>query len=241
MKPVPHPHTSLLLSLVVSSLLLFVVSTFFFIFGFTEIALIAGIFQSGIFFIVVLLYFFGLRDKKQIERLLSGEDLLAQWNFNADSWNRFVQSEYKRQKENAITTAIAFFIAGPIAGLLKDPDNWYISGPIMGAALGGFGYFIAVTSAKAFRKTAAVEKPEIYIGRRAIYIHGLFISFTGIGRRLQRIEITADPDSQQQSLKISYFVRGRYNEQEREFFVPIPIGKEGEAKHIVNVISETSY
>ncbi len=238
MTNIPHPHKAVILSSIFFSVILLLISTALYIVDFTTLAMIAGVFQSGLFFVAVILFFFGLRDKKEIERLLCGENLLAHWRFSISIWENFVQSEFLRQKENAITTAIAFFIAGPIAGLFKDPEHWYISGPLMGIALGGFGYFSAISVAHSFRKTALQQIPEIFIGKNAVYLHGLYISFSGVGRRLLTIEITNDSNIQQQSLKIVYAVRGKYNTQEREFFVPIPEEKKEETEQIIKSLSE---
>ncbi len=234
MMPIPLPHKNAILALIIASVVLSVGSVILFILEFTMQSIYLGVFQSIAFFLALILLFLGMHDKKEIAKLVNGENLLAHWFFDSASWKSFIESEYQRQKENAITTAIAFFIVGPIAGLIKDPENWYISGPIMGATLGGLGYFIGIISAKSFATTAQSSPPEIFIGNSGIYVHGLFISFNGVGRRLMNIEILPDPHSQQQSLKIVYSVRGKYGMQEREFFVPIPAGKGTEAKNILS-------
>ena len=191
-----------------------------------EIAVYVGMLQLFLFFLGLIFLFTGRSEVKKIVAMINGKDLWAHWNYTPGLWDSNIKTEYRLQRQNGIITAVVLLIAGPVVGIYKDPEHWYISGAILGSILGGVVLTVAFMHARSFLKRSMASLPEIFIAAHGVFFNGIYIEWSSLSTRLTSAAII------ESNLHLKYVQRGRYGIQKKDLSIPIPPDKKEEAARV---------
>jgi hypothetical protein len=195
--------------------------------------ILAAVAQFIAFVIGILFYFAGKSTIKKIKKLISGEKQIAHWSFSGNVWQTYTHAEIRRQMADLRKNIIIIFFIGPLVGCIKEPEHWLTTGLILSGVLCGLVFMVQYPMIAAYRKRSDDPPYEVYFSPISAYLNGSYYEWSNMGTRLVKAEILNDPDSQIPSLLITYAVRGRYGEEEKKLYVPIPPDKMDEAQNIV--------
>lgn len=155
--------------------------------------------------------------------------VLAHWTYTAEEWTRFTSRELGYRTTEALMMGAATFVLGTIIiGLLE----WDLRiAMIISGAVGGFialGRWLVALAA--FRRRRAVPTGDVIIGTHAILvnrrydvIHDQRVRFGGA--RVLHGERPA-------ILEVKIMVPGKYRRHPEEYRIPIPGGREDEAREV---------
>lgn len=180
--------------------------------------------------ITVVLFWGRARD---FDRLLNRSSLLAVWNYDESAWESF--NEFDRQaytqenQQKLLLTAVISVVIGA-AFWIFDPE----AGKIVALILAGVLILLAAVAYGVpwlmywQRRTGP---RQVWIGREAALIGRVFHTWKGFGGRLEGAEI------QDGALIISYSTPSRIGRELTTLRLPIPLGKAGEAEHILEALA----
>jgi hypothetical protein len=180
--------------------------------------------------IVALIY---MARAAKLDRILKGTNLLAHWIYSQDEWQQFTNEEYTRQKSSnkglfimisviSIIIGIAFFVADRRNGI------W-----VLLSMIGLIGLMALVAWFTAFYNRRENQKRlgEVYITPEAVYINRQLCDFTSLGAKLEKTELKGDPP---RYIEFVYSAPTRTGRQRYDTRVPVPGGKEKEARELVD-------
>ena len=187
---------------------------------------------SGFFVMasIVTAAVYGVSAKEQ-DRITTGRALLAHWTYSQKEWEAFTKDESVRTGDDK---KILFYIIAAWAvffGILFPILDWengiYVTYMMLGLiALIWIVMKLAIRSSRNALKTQS----EVYISRFGVYIAGTMLSWRMYASKLIQVDFIADKDCD--FIDFSY-QSGRASGNLR---VPVPLGKMGEAKKIVEAL-----
>ena len=193
------------------------------------IAALGAVTALGGFLFTIM--FFGrgrLRD-----RLIAGKDLLAHWKYTDAEWRAFAKEEAVVQARGRSfllgVTAVIMLIA-TLFSLAKDPKAGIFVGVIM-AVLWVICWIVARASGRERRDSTHV--PEVLIGKDGLLCGQELHAWRGWSLRLDECAILAEPCLQ---LRLSYSAQTRTGRNTTVVRVPIPAGKEPEARAVIQTL-----
>lgn len=160
--------------------------------------------------------------------------VLAHWTYAPDEWRRYAASEIRfRTREALGMGAITLVLGTLVIGILE--GDWKVAAAISGAV----GAFIALgrwlMAFFAWRRHRAAATGDVVIGTNAVLtnrrfdvIHDRRVRFGGA-----RVLETARPAI----LEIRIMVPGKYRRVAEEYRIPIPAGREDEARAVARQLS----
>ena len=220
---VPNPFQFLYKTLFITGIVLYIPAIFTIIWLDQLITVYIGLAQTMLFFTGIIFLIKGKQDIRGIQTMLQSE-ILAHWIYDQSHWKTYSNAEYKRQKQNAYSTLIAFFAAGLLLGWTGYKGMMVTDGLMIGAVLGFYSFAIGMVYAKSVLNHSEHPPFEAFISPTSAYINGIFIDWSSPGITLRHTSIANDNESGVRSLLIKYSVRGKYGGQEKEMYVPIPDG-----------------
>jgi Ca2+/Na+ antiporter len=173
-----------------------------------------------------------------LDKILYGKDLLARWTYSADEWKQYADGEYRRERSGkqslflliaviALIIGIGFVIFNPEAGL------WVLA--TMGGLIALIAFVAYFTPWYNYRQNLRYPG-EVLIAPNGIYYSRQLHLWDRFGTNLARAEYKEDV---QPYLEIVYEEATDPGMREYEVRVPVPAGKEGEARELVEKFKAT--
>jgi hypothetical protein len=188
---------------------------------------IALIIPAGI--VTAILY--GIR-AYTLQKILSGKDLIAHWTYSPDEWKKYTEEEYAREKSDkmGLFYVLVFFSVLIGGGLFLVADDKEAAVIVL---LGLFGLIVFIRlliyfTTKKTRDDNRKYSGEAYISRCGVYLNKSFHSWNF----LSQLE-SARIDEKQKIIEIEYSALSRQGKDYAYARIPIPSGKEDEARKVI--------
>jgi hypothetical protein len=188
-----------------------------------------GFFLVIIGLIVAIIY---MRRASTLDNIFKGTDLLAHWTYPQEQWLEYAQQEYKREKASKTTLFWVIAVISVLVGL-----GFFLFDHKAGlAVLLGMLALIAIIALAAWFTTWYNYRQnlkylgETYITPNAVYLNRQLHIWKSLGSWLESVEIK---DTTNPYLEFKYMALTRTVVQEYNVNVPIPRGKEQEAREIL--------
>jgi len=182
--------------------------------------------------IVVIVY---SQRARRLERILSGERLLAHWQYGGEEWRRYAEAEYRTQR-------------GEMLGLLVVVDGMMVVIGLFFALVGGeagravflglLGFAILLALGVwllpylRYRRDAS-GTGEAYISPLGIYLNGSLHIWDALTARLESVEVVSSGAPGMTSiLAVAYSFLTRAGRQTTTVRIPVPAGREHEAHEV---------
>lgn len=183
--------------------------------------------------IVTIVYF---RRAHTVDNMVKGKNLLAHWTYTAEEWQEYVEEEFAREKAQKrklfITIAIISVIVGIVLyAVMPDHPKFFLFASLGLIALIGIVAYLSVLFSPFRKKTGS---GEVYISGDGVYLARQLHTWEGLGARLENAGY--DESSSRASLSFEYSTPGRDTRSYYSVRVPIPLGKEEEARTILEDI-----
>lgn len=178
-----------------------------------------------------------LRRAKMLDAFLHGKDVIARWDVPPEVWSRHVAAdlvEEKRDKKRLFLITAAWMVVIGGGFLIKDFEaGLWVAAILFGvlAILAPLAFWYPARRARRLLRQAT----PVIIGRSGAYVGGELHDWRLIGSFLSDVELdeTTDP----KLLRIGYFyVTGKGAPMPVEIRIPVPAGKETEAKGAAEVL-----
>lgn len=198
--------------------------------GFAVSSLALAMVITGI--VVILVY----RSRaKQLDKILSGENVLAIWSYSADEWIRFVQADFEEEKKNK---ANLFFLVAGVSIIIAFLLILVTKDPVILVIIIGILVIVAIPAFIApryrFRKLQ-YSRAEVRITENGVLVGNMLHLWTGIGTRLEHVEL--DSAVEPKILAFHYSMPTRNGRRKEIIRVPVPAGKWDEALRIAGAFS----
>jgi len=166
-----------------------------------------------------------------LDRIFTGANLLAHWKYDPAEWLRYADKEYvdsKRDKWNLFKLdAIISAVVGIGFAIFVRDSGWIVL-----CVLGGLLLLIVFVIVFTTRYDYYLNKKylgEAYITTEGVYLNRQLHMFRGWGASLDGI----DYDEKGKCLSFVYSVPSRTGRNDYNLRVPVPLGKEQEARRIL--------
>jgi hypothetical protein len=166
-----------------------------------------------------------------LDRILKGENRLAHWTYDPAEWQAYAEKEYateKREKRNLFYLVAVISLVVGIGFTIAHPDGgWVVLG-----MLGGLLVLIAFVAVSTTRYDYWMNKKylgEAYIARDGVYLNRQLHLFRGWGASLDDVSY----NEEEKFLAFQYSTPNRTGRADYTLRVPVPAGKEQEAKRIL--------
>lgn len=180
---------------------------------------------------IIVSIIYSIRARK-LDNILRGDNLLAHWIYSPDEWQQYTEEEYTRQKAGNRT----LFIITAVVTLVCGSGYWIFNRTIGYWAFIAVAGVIAVTGFVAWftpyynHRQNKIGQGQALFTRDAVYINRQLHDFKGLGSKLEKTEIKGE---RQRYIEFSYSMPTRNGRQTYEARVPVPLGKEDEARDLV--------
>ncbi|MGB3005274.1 MAG: zinc ribbon domain-containing protein [Chitinophagaceae bacterium] len=188
-------------------------------------------FVSGFMVIMSIIIVFIYRSRaKQLDKILSGEGLVAVWKYTTDEWINFTKADFEEEKKAKnfmfkLVSVIAIIIGIILWLLMKDILIFYISlGVIPLVAIPAW-----LAPRMRYKKLLRSE-PEAIIAQNGLIVGKMFHLWVKLGARLDGVVLNNDEFPS--LLEFSYSMPTRNGRQEEVARVPVPAGKNEEAARV---------
>jgi hypothetical protein len=181
---------------------------------------------------VIIAIIYSIRAEK-LGRILRGDNLLVHWTYAPDEWQQYAEEEYTRQRASNKTLFIIITIVTTVCGF----GYWIFNPSIAQWALIVMAGVIALTGFIAWftpfynHRQNKNNQGQAFFTNHAVYINRQLHDFTGLGSNLEKTEIKGD---QQQFIEFTYSAPTRSGRQTYQARIPVPQGKEVEARDLVD-------
>lgn len=182
-----------------------------------------------------LVFFFRSRDRFR-RLLLAGQGVLIRWQYTAAEWKDFSGLEVERQS-TTMRWLLGVTAAGMLLATLGKMAEDRAAGLFVGAVLlvtWIICWIVARAVVKKHRRRAAAPPVEVIIGRDAMLVGDELHVWRGWGNLFHSCELVAGPPQQ---LRIVYSIQGRNNRPINDVQVPVPSGREAEARSVIAALS----
>ena len=160
--------------------------------------------------------------------------VLAHWTYDPEEWRRYAAGEIRFRTREALGMGLTTLVLGTlIIGLLD--GNWRLAAGISGAVGGFITLCRWLMAFFAWRRNRAVPTGDVVIGTNAVLmnrrydvIHDRRVRFGGA-----RVLETERPAI----LEVRIMVPGRYRRVAEEYRIPIPTGREEEARAVARELT----
>ena len=167
-----------------------------------------------------------------LNRILSGENILAHWTYSSEEWMKYTEKEYKEEKQSKKGLAIVISVIALLMGIvffLADNENgiWVLA--VMLALIAVIAFTAWFTSWYNHRQNQKYLG-ETYITEDAVYINRQLHTWRGLGARLDSVDLNQGESPL--LLKFVYSAPTRTGMQEYTVRIPVPKGHEEAAEKI---------
>lgn len=186
-------------------------------------------------------YWLGRAAMNGIKDLLAGNHLVR-WPFDPDEWRHFAEVEWARTKRAArilpLVFVFLFVLVGLVSSLLSPTmpiGEGLLFGGMIGAAVGPVNFGTVCLQGKEQYRRRLRTTGELYFGPSSLYTQGVYASWRLWGLRLSPVGMDpGDPTMLRFNIEIALLRRRGVIRQVR---VPIPHGKEEEARELLKQLS----
>jgi hypothetical protein len=161
--------------------------------------------------------------------LQSGELVLARWTYTADEWREYTHAEWKRRRLEAVVVGVLLLLVGYCSGRGGgDEGNAMMAGAFMvGVAVTGG----LLGRAYLARKANESAPGEAVITASAILLNGKYHVLSNDTYSFQGVRY--DTEARPPLLEFSISWRTRRGGSGEKIRVPVPAGREAEAREVV--------
>jgi protein-S-isoprenylcysteine O-methyltransferase Ste14 len=179
--------------------------------------------------IVALIY---MARAGKLDKILKGSDLIAHWTYSPDEWQQYTEEEYQRQKSGNrglfILIAVISLVIGIIYFIADHRNGQWVLLTMVG--LIALMAFVAWFTAYYNHRQNKQNRGEAFFAPDALYINRQLHDFKGLGAKLENVALKGDS---QQYIEFTYSAPTRTGRQDYQARVPIPQGKDDEARTLV--------
>lgn len=172
-----------------------------------------------------------------VDRVLRGEDLLAHWEYSPEEWRRYTEKEYAEDRAAKKGLFILIAIISVIVGtgfVIFVPDSLAITAIMIASLIILIGA-VAFISARYEHYRNVKSHGEAFITRTSVYLNRRIHLWKGIGTRFEGAELRA-AGRRPAVLAIEYSAFARHGRNYYTIRIPVPVGQEETAKHVLNEI-----
>lgn len=185
----------------------------------------------------IIVFFYYRKRARQLSQILSGEDVLAKWEYDRFFWqkyaDKYLQKYLAMNKSTLLLVSVMIIIIfGAI--MIADPEVAETMG-LIGAGLIALVTLVAYISPKISAKNLAKSHPIAIIGKNCVLIGRQFHSWGMFGNRLENVKISEEEIN---TLEIQYSYQTRYGRTNVSVIIPIPQGKIEEAQAVARRLME---
>lgn len=166
-----------------------------------------------------------------LDRILKGENLLAHWKYTPAEWQSYAEKEYAREKREKRSLFYLVAVISLVVGIgftIAQPDGgWAVL-----LVLGGLVVLIAFVAFSTTRYNYWMNKKyrgEAYITPDGVYLNRMLHLFRGWGASLEDVSY----NEKEKFLAFQYSTPNRNGRSDYTLRVPVPAGKEEEARHVL--------
>ena len=200
--------------------------------GFTLSFMSIFLFIMGI--IIAVIYF---RRAVALEEMLSGKNLLAHWTYSKSEWLAFADREHREQVEFSRGLFLMIAVISVIVGVIfviAVPDSLLSTSITIGGLIVIIGFTALFTTWQRHNQNLN-HLGEVYLNRGGVYINRELHNWTTLGARLEGASID-DKHLGQSIITFTYSAPTRMGRTSYNARVPVPLGREAEAKTVVDQI-----
>jgi hypothetical protein len=174
-----------------------------------------------------------VREQPRASTGLAGP-VLAHWTYTPEEWGRYAASEIRFRSREALWMGLGALLLGTLVlGLLE--GEWGLAAAVSGAVGGFIALGRWLMAFFAWRRHRAVPTGDVVIGTTAILVnrryevvHDRRVRFGGA-----RVLEGARPAV----LEVTIMVPGKYRRVAEEYRIPIPSGREDEARSVAAALA----
>ncbi len=174
---------------------------------------------------------------RQLDRLVSGENLITHWKYTAEEWKEYVEAEHRSGKRvrwrlfyliTAITVIVWF------AFVIFRPDSLMIVLVVLPLLLALLLLVVLVVATVHYRRSRN-RVGEAFVGKDGVYLNGVFHSWKTVGGRLEKVSCIWDRGAY---IEFRYPGRSACATGGYVVRVPVPHGQEDSAKKVAAQFGE---
>lgn len=184
--------------------------------------------------VVTVMYF---RRAGALDNIVNGENLLAHWTYTAEEWQKYMEEEIAEFQAEKTRLFIMIAVISAVVGVgfyLFHRDDLIFTLVIFGGLIVLIG-FVAFLSIILHRFQNRPGASEAYISRDGVYISRQFHNWVGMGARLEDARYDEEHHSRPR-LEFDYSTPGKDMRYDYNVRVPVPLGKEEEARKILKEV-----
>jgi Ca2+/Na+ antiporter len=169
---------------------------------------------------------------RKLDKVLKGSNLLAHWTYSQEEWQLYTEEEYKRQKEGNKGLFIMIAVISLVIGIIyfiadRQNGQWVFFSMVGLIALIGFVAWFTAFYNYGQNKN---NRGEVYFTPDAVYINRQLHDFKSLDAKLEKTVLKGD---RQKYIEFVYSAPTRTGRQDYEARVPVPWGKDDEARELV--------
>ena len=166
-----------------------------------------------------------------LDRILKGENRLAHWKYDPAEWQSYAEKEYAREKQDKRNLFYLVAVISLVVGVgftIAHPDG----GWVVLWVLGGLLVLIAFVAFSTTRYNYWMNKKyrgEAYITPEGVYLNRMLHLWRGWGASLEDVSY----NEKEKFLAFQYSTPNRNGRSDYTLRVPVPTGKEDEARRVL--------
>jgi hypothetical protein len=161
--------------------------------------------------------------------------VLAHWTYGPDDWAHYAAGEIRYRTREALGMGAAVLVLGtPVIGLME--GDWGIGALISGTVGGFIALMRGLMAFSAHRRNRAVTHGEVIVGPTALLVNGRYEAIHDANVRFGGARVLEDGSPA--ILEVTIMVPGRYRRTAEEYRIPIPAGREDEARAVALGLAE---
>ncbi len=180
--------------------------------------------------IIMIIYF---RRASVLDGMLNGDNLLAHWTYSEHEWRAYAEREHREQVEINRSMFFLITIISIIVGVLfvvAVPDSLLSTSITVGGIIiiiGFTAFFVTWYRRAQNRKFLG----EVYLNRDGVYLNRELHTWKSLGARLEGVALD-DRHLGQAILIFEYSAPGKNGRYSYSARVPVPLGKEADARRL---------
>jgi hypothetical protein len=185
--------------------------------------------------IIMVIYF---RRAAALDAMFQGDNILAHWIYSEHEWRAYAEREHREQVEINRSMFLMITVISIIVGVIfviVVPDSLASTAITIGGLIliiGFTAFFVTWYRRAQNRKFIG----EVYLSRDGVYINRELHTWRGLGGKLEGVSLD-DKHLGQAILTFDYSAPGKNGRYYYSARVPVPLGREAEAKKLLNEIA----